>query len=180
MEDRLAAAASRFAVSRKSMVCPVESTGSVQISVLPFDPDVGLINAIARIGAFQVGAAALIQFRPVDLDPAPDATGMDEQTTFERHLGHVRKRDRKPRVPPRAPKNDVARIVTPFEGIRRGDGHVSPYQNRSVFSRRCPSVRYSMYFTSAYGIRCIGHGRFVSYNQLRAKRNPCRFLGRQA
>jgi hypothetical protein len=25
------------------------------------------------------------------LDPAPDATGVDEQTTFERHLGHMRK-----------------------------------------------------------------------------------------
>jgi predicted P-loop ATPase len=35
---------------------------------------------------------------------------------------------RKPQVPPHAPENDIARIVTPFEGIRRGDGHVSPYQ----------------------------------------------------
>jgi hypothetical protein len=42
------------------------------------------------------------------------------------HLGHVRKGDRKPQVPPHAPENDVARILTPFEGIRRGDGHVSP------------------------------------------------------
>ena len=83
---------------------------------------------LAFIGPFQVSAAALVQFRPVDLDPAPDATGVDEQTPFERHLGHARKGDRKPQVPPHTPENDIARIMTPFEGIRRGDGHVSPYQ----------------------------------------------------
>ena len=59
-----------------------------------------------------VSAAAPIQFRPVDLDP--DATGVDEQTTFERHLGHVRKGKRKPQVPPNAPENNIARIGTPF------------------------------------------------------------------
>ena len=73
------------------MVCPVESTARYKISVLSFGPDVGFIDAVAFIGASQVSAAALVQFRPVDLDPAPDATGVNEQTTFERHLGHVRK-----------------------------------------------------------------------------------------
>src|SRR5215472_9072092 len=70
--------------------------GSVQISVLPFYPDVGFIDAVASVGMFQVSAAALVQFRSVDLGPAPNATGVNEQTTFERHLGHMRKRDRKP------------------------------------------------------------------------------------
>jgi len=51
------------------------------------------------------------------LDPATDATGVDEHTAFERHLGHMRKRDREPQVPPHTPENDVARIVTPFEGV---------------------------------------------------------------
>ena len=46
--------------------------GSVQIPVLHFD--VGFIDAIAFIGPFQVRAAAPIQFRYLDLDPAPDAT----------------------------------------------------------------------------------------------------------
>jgi hypothetical protein len=48
---------------------------------------------------------------------------VDKQASFERHLGHVRKGDREPQVPPHAPENDIARIVTPFEGIGRGDGH---------------------------------------------------------
>jgi hypothetical protein len=34
--------------------------GSVQISVLPFDPDVGLIDTVAVIGPFQVSAAPLV------------------------------------------------------------------------------------------------------------------------
>jgi hypothetical protein len=86
------------------MVCPVESTASVQISVLPFDPDIGFIHTVAFIGPSQVRAATPVQFRPVDLHPAPDATGVDEQTAFERHLGHVRKPDRKSQVPPHTPR----------------------------------------------------------------------------
>jgi hypothetical protein len=35
----------------------------------------------------------MLAFRPVDLDPTPAATGVNEQTTFERHLGHMRKGD---------------------------------------------------------------------------------------
>jgi len=72
------------------------------------------IDAIAIIGPLQVSAAALVQFWPVDLDPAPDPTGVDQQTTFQRHLGHVRKGNRKPQVPLRTPENEIARVVTPF------------------------------------------------------------------
>ena len=34
------------------------------------------------------------------------------------------------------PENDIARIMTPFEGVRRGDRHVSPYQILIRFSQR--------------------------------------------
>jgi hypothetical protein len=73
------------------MVCPVESTARYKISVLSFGPDVGFIDAVAFIGAFQVRAATPVQFRPVDLHPAPDVTGVDGQTPFQSYLGHVRK-----------------------------------------------------------------------------------------
>ena len=55
------------------------------LSALPLYPDVGFIDAIAFVSAFQVSAAVLVPFRSVDLDPAPDTTGVNEQTTFERH-----------------------------------------------------------------------------------------------
>jgi hypothetical protein len=64
------------------------------------------------------------------------------------HLGSPsrpeRKGDREPHVPPLAPENDIARIVTPLKASEAGDGHVSPYQitvpvfatniHRSVFA----------------------------------------------
>jgi hypothetical protein len=46
------------------MVCRVESTARVQISVLPLDPDVGFIDAVTLIGKFQVDAAPLSSCGP--------------------------------------------------------------------------------------------------------------------
>jgi hypothetical protein len=104
----------RLAAAGVAFGCEQEINGlsggihvSVQVSVLPFYSDVGFIDVIAFIGPFQVRAAAPVQFRPVDLDPAPDASGVDEQTTFQRYLGQVRKGDRKPQVTPHAPENDM-------------------------------------------------------------------------
>lgn len=63
-------------------------------------------------------AAASVQFRAVELDPAPDAAGMNKPSPFQRHLSHVRKGNAEPQVPPHTPENDVTRIVTPFERRR--------------------------------------------------------------
>jgi hypothetical protein len=52
-------------VGKKSTL-PGGVHGSMQISVLPFDPDVGFIDAIASVGPLQVSAAAVVQFRPLD------------------------------------------------------------------------------------------------------------------
>src|SRR3954471_3225069 len=83
-------------------------------------------------------ATALIQLRPVDLDSAPDATGIDGQSALVCHLCHVRERDRVPQVPSHAPHNDVARIVAPFERVRGSDGQHSPYQLPCQISQRNP------------------------------------------
>ena len=50
---------------------------------MPLDPNVRFIHPIAFVTRFQVRAAALIQFRAIDLDPAPDTAGVDEQATFD-------------------------------------------------------------------------------------------------
>jgi hypothetical protein len=112
--------------------------GSVQISV--FDPDIGFIYTVAFYWSVSGEGGNACPVPPVDLHPAPDATGVDEQTAFERHLGHVRKRDQKSQVPPHTPENDLASIVTPFEGIGRGDGHVSPYQMPMRFFATIPGI----------------------------------------
>jgi hypothetical protein len=94
--------------------CELNAVDRSSYRSYPFGPDVAFIDAVAFLGGFQLSAATLVQFRSVDLDPAPDATGVDEQNTFQRHLGHVRKGDRKPQASPNASEDDIARIVTPF------------------------------------------------------------------
>jgi len=81
-----------------------------------------------------VGASPLVQFRPIDLDPTPDATGVNEQATFEpisamwaKEIGDLRYRRTHQRI--------FARIVSPLEGTGRSDGHVSPYQMPIRFFR---------------------------------------------
>src|SRR3954452_13291601 len=72
--------------------------------------------------------ATLIQLWTKHLDPSPDATGIDQKTTFRSHLRHMRKRDWIPQVPSHAPHDNVTRIVAPLERIRGSDGQHSPYQ----------------------------------------------------
>ena len=109
--------------------------GPVQVSVLPFDPDVGFVDTVACIGAFQVSAAPLVQFRPAALDPTQmqlefmsRARSSAISAIWEKEIGNLRYHH--------TSENDIARIVTPFEGIRRGDGHASPYQILIQFSQR--------------------------------------------
>jgi len=116
-----------------------------------------------------VRAAAPVQFRPVDLDPAPDTTGVDEQTTFESHPGHMLKMRSETLVPAHAPENDIARIVTPFERIRRGERHVSPYQILIRFSQRYLSANkggslehYCRSIASLPRIPARKHGRLLN------------------
>src|SRR5579864_4785556 len=88
-KKRLAAAASRLAVSRNSMVCPVESTAPVQIFVFTLDLYIGLVGAVAFIGGFQMGTAPFVQLRCISLHPAPDASGVNGDAAFHQKLGNV-------------------------------------------------------------------------------------------
>src|ERR1700685_3463706 len=72
--------------------------------------------------------AALVQFRPVSLHPTPHTTGADGQTSLPGHLRHLCHREGVAEIPAHTPHDDVAWIVSPFERIGCGDGHVSPYQ----------------------------------------------------
>jgi len=61
--------------------------GAVQIFVFTLDLDIGLVGAIARVGGFQMGSAALVQVEWIGLDPAPDAGGVNGDATFRQQLG---------------------------------------------------------------------------------------------
>jgi hypothetical protein len=58
-----------------------------------FHLDIGFIEPPALVGRLQVSPATLVQFRTADLDPSPNATGIDSQSALERHLCHMRERD---------------------------------------------------------------------------------------
>src|SRR5450755_2897852 len=77
----------------------------------------------------------LVQFGPIDLDPPPNTAGADRQTSFRGHLAHLCRRNRVAEIPTHTPHDDVTRIMSPLEGIRRGDWHISPYQTTLISFR---------------------------------------------
>src|SRR5438552_3014264 len=61
-KKRFAAAASRRAESRKSIVAPVESTARYKYTHLALHPNVGLIHPPGAAGGLQLPAASFVQF----------------------------------------------------------------------------------------------------------------------
>jgi hypothetical protein len=64
--------------------------GPVKVFVLAFNSDVCFIYAIALRGRLEMGSATLLQLRAVDLNPPPDAAGIDGQPSLPHQLGDMR------------------------------------------------------------------------------------------
>jgi hypothetical protein len=62
---------------------------SIQIFILTFDLDVGLIDPIALIDRLQIRTAAFVQLGCIRLHPTPNATGVYLYATFGHQLGDV-------------------------------------------------------------------------------------------
>src|SRR6185437_7092719 len=116
---RLAAAVSRLAINRKSIVWPVESRARyryrssplilIYVSSIRYDLLVG--RRCGRHRFFELGR--------IRLYPAPDAARIHCQTALGQHLGDVLIRQWISQIPAHGQQNDLARIVTPFEGVDR-------------------------------------------------------------
>src|SRR4051812_44374120 len=102
--------------------CPIEET------FLSLHLDVGFIQTPTFVRWLQMSPTALVQLWPVDLDPPPNTAGADRQTSFRGHFPHLCHRNRIAEIPAHTPHDDVARIMSPLEGIGSGDRHISPYQ----------------------------------------------------
>src|SRR6186997_2508982 len=76
--------------------------------------------------------ATLIELRTEHLDPSPDATGINQKTTFRSHFRHMLERDWIPQVRSHAPQDNVTGMVAPLERIGGSDGQHSPYQRAST------------------------------------------------
>ena len=100
----------------------------------------------------QMSPAPLVELGTVNLDPSPNAAGADGQPSLLGYFRHLRDRNWIPQIPPHAPHDDVARIVSPFEWIRAGDGHVSPLPDRPHrFSQRNPPAPWDCNRSSGWG-----------------------------
>src|SRR5882724_8245367 len=130
---RLAAAVSRLAVNRKSIVCPGESSGiqrPVQILVLYFYVDIGLVDPIAVIGRLQMRSAAFVQLGCIYLHPAPNAARIHLDATFGHQLGDVLVGERISEIPAHAQHDHFSRVLASVEGVLRVDRHrLLPYQD---------------------------------------------------
>ena len=77
----MAAAASRRAAGRKSIVAPLEST-AIQISPPALHPNVGLIHPPGTVCGLQFPAAAFVKLGRIALDPTPDGGVVGGQASF--------------------------------------------------------------------------------------------------
>src|SRR5271168_1515116 len=97
---RSAAAASRLADRRKSIVAPVESTARYKYTHLPLTPDVGFIHPPTVVGWFESPTQTLFHFRAIALDPPPDGDVIGAQAPLGEQLLDVAVRKGKAQVPP--------------------------------------------------------------------------------
>jgi hypothetical protein len=91
-KKRLAAAASRLAVSRNSIVWPLESTARYRYLSWPLTfiyVYICLVGTVTLFDGLQMGPTPLVQFGRIDLHPAPDAAGIHCEAPLGQDLGHV-------------------------------------------------------------------------------------------
>jgi hypothetical protein len=96
---------------------PGRIDGAVEVAISSFDPDIRFIQSPASVRALQMWPTTFIQFRAIHLNPPPDATGCNCQSSLGSHFGQVREGNRIPKIPSYAPQDHVAMIVAPFKGI---------------------------------------------------------------
>jgi hypothetical protein len=98
---RLAAAVSGLAASREYRL-PCGILCSIQILVLAFYVDVGLVNAIALIRRLEGAVGNVCSARVHDRHPAPNATGIHLDTAFGHQLGELLVGERISEIPAHA------------------------------------------------------------------------------
>jgi hypothetical protein len=111
-KKRFAAAASRRALSRKSMVWP---RLSVQVHPAAFDLQIGLVDPPRAGGRAQMRPHPLLQLRRVGLDPAVDGCMVDRHASVPQHEFQVTVRDRELQVPAHRPQDHFRRELPALE-----------------------------------------------------------------
>ena len=124
-KKRCAADASRFAVRRKSIVWPVEST--IQILPLPLDLDGGFLHPLGLIRRAQKRSTALVEFRCVPRHPAKHAAGVNRPPAFWDQLSDRPITERKIQLPTDTGQDNVCFVMSPVKRVLRSDRHRSSF-----------------------------------------------------
>src|SRR5271165_3034882 len=112
---RSAAAASRLADRRKSIVAPVESTARYKIHPFALDPDVGLVDAPTVVARSEPRAQTSFHFWGIPLDPTPHRDVIGVQTSLGEQLLDVPVRQGKTQIPTNRQKDDFRFELPPLE-----------------------------------------------------------------
>ena len=90
---------------------------------MAFHLNIGFVDPVGFVGRLQVRTAALIEFRPEDLDPAPDAGSVDSKAPFIHEIRHLPIAQREAQVPTHTHEDDWVFVMPPEERIGRPNGH---------------------------------------------------------
>src|SRR6202790_4859640 len=112
---RSAAAASRLAESKKSIVAPVESTARYKYTHLPFTRTYVSSTRQLSLVSFESPTQTLFHFRAIALDPRPDGDVIGAQAPLGEQLLHVAVRKGKAQVPPHCQQDDLRLKLPPLE-----------------------------------------------------------------
>jgi hypothetical protein len=117
--------------------------GAVEVIPLPFDFDVGLIDAVGVIGRSEVRAASFLQFRRIRLYPAVDRRVIDLQAALIHHFFEISIAQTVTQIPADAEENDLGLVVSPLERVGFNHGR-PPDENKKRVS--LPSSKTSRLF----------------------------------
>jgi hypothetical protein len=81
------------------------------------------VDPIALIGRLKMRSAAFVQLWRICLHPAPNATGVQLDTTFGHQFADVLVGERIAEIPAHAQNDHVSRVLVPFERIAHIDRH---------------------------------------------------------
>ena len=101
----------RIALGREQKLngLPGRIHSPIQESVLAFNLNICLVDAVALVRRLQMLTTSLVQLWRIRLDPTPDAAGIYRYPTFHHHLGNMLVSQRISKVPSHAQKNQLAR-----------------------------------------------------------------------
>src|SRR6202022_4171652 len=115
---RSAAAASRLAESKKSLVAPVESTAGYKYTHLPLNRDVGLIHPPTVVGRSEPRSQSALNFWGVTLHPPPDGDVVDRKSALGKEFFHLAVGQREAQVPANRQQDDLRFELPPLEKTR--------------------------------------------------------------